>query len=132
MTQRANGDLQQARLSVVVFGAYVIALGTALLLAPNFVLALFGIPATDEVWIRILGTVLAVIGYYLIEAGRLGSGWFMRASVLGRAGVAASLYALVVIGAAPPVMALFATVDLAGAIWTAVALRLGPRVQVGG
>ena len=133
MIQDANTDMRHARLSIVVFGAYVLGLGVALVVAPNFVLAIFGIPETGEVWIRILGAVLAVNGYYLIEAGRLGSRWFMRASVFGRAGVAAFLFALVLAGIAPPVMILFATVDLAGAIWTAVTLRSsrGARLQVG-
>jgi hypothetical protein len=96
-----------------------------LLLAPNVLLAIFGIPRTDEVWVRILGVVLAVIGYYQIQAGRTGSDWFMRASVLGRTGIAMTLFGLVATGAAPPVIALFGAVDLAGALWTAYSLRHG-------
>jgi hypothetical protein len=73
---------------------------------------------------------LAVIGYYYVEGGRAESVWLMRASVLGRVGVAAVLGALILIGMAPPVMALFVAVDVAGATWTTVALsrpRVGSR-----
>jgi hypothetical protein len=118
----ADGLNRRAILSVLVFGSYLVGLGLTLLLAPNFLLGIFGIPRTDEVWVRILGVVLAVIGYYQIQGGRTGSEWFMRASVLGRAGIAMTLFGLVVVGAAPPVIALFGAVDLAGALWTAYAL----------
>lgn len=93
-----------------------------LLLAPNVLLGVFGIPRTDEVWVRILGSVLTVIGYYQIQGGRTESEWFMRASVVGRIGIALTLFGLVAAGAAVPVIALFGAVDLAGAMWTAYAL----------
>ena len=123
VTSDASRDVRHAKLSVVIFGAYLIGLGAILTLAPNVLLAIFRIPETNEFWIRILGALLVVIGYYYVEGGRHGSLWLMRASVPGRLGVAAVLGALVVGGVAPPVMALFAAVDVAGATWTAVALR---------
>jgi len=120
--------MRNAGLSVLLFGAYLIALGTILLLVPNILLGIFGIPDTDEVWIRILGGVLIALGYLYVEGGRAASEWFMRASVVSRAGVAAVLFALVLVGEAPPVIALFGTVDLAAAAWTAYALGW-PRVR---
>lgn len=106
-TEGADGRNQRARLSVLVFGTYLVGLGLTLLLVPNVLLGIFGIPRTDEVWVRILGSVLTVIGYYQIQAGRTGSEWFMRASVLGRTGIALTLFGLVAAGAAPPVIALW-------------------------
>jgi len=120
--------MRNAGLSVLLFGAYLIALGTTLLLVPNVLLGIFGIPDTDEVWIRILGGVLVALGYLYVEGGRGASEWFMGASVLSRAGVAAVLFALVLFGMAPLVIALFGTVDLAAATWTAYALGW-PRVR---
>ena len=108
-----------ASVSVVLFGAYLIALGVTLLILPNVLLGIFGIPDTDEFWIRILGGVLIAVGYLYVEGGRTESGWFMRASVFSRAGVAAVLFALVLLSVAPPVIALFGAVDLVTAIWTA-------------
>jgi hypothetical protein len=109
-----NAAGQHARVSIVVFGAYLVGLGGALLVAPNVLLGVFGIPETSEVWIRLVGTLLAVIGFYQIQAGRYGATWFIRASVLARVGVAVSLLMFVLTGLAPAVMLLFASVDLAG------------------
>jgi len=121
-TEHADGRNRPAKLSVLVFGTYLVGLGLTLLLAPNVLLGVFGIPRTDEVWVRILGSVLTVIGYYQIQGGRAESEWFMRASVVGRIGIALTLFGLVAAGAAVPVLALFGAVDLAGAMWTAYAL----------
>ena len=122
---------RRASLSVLVFGTYLVGLGLTLLIAPNLLLGIFGIPRTDEVWVRILGVVLAVIGYYQIQAGRNRSDWFMRASVLGRTGIALTLFGLVAAGVAPLVIALFGAVDLAGAMWTAYALDRAPAHPAG-
>ena|SRR5215212_7668052 len=122
-TEGPDGRHSAASLSVLVFGSYLVGLGLTLLVVPNVLLGIFGIPGTDEVWVRILGVVLAVIGYYQIQGGRTGAEWFMRASVLGRAAIGVTLFGLVVVGVAPPVIALFGAVDLAGAMWTAYALR---------
>ena len=111
-----------AAFSVAAFGAYLLGLGTILLLVPNVLLTIFGIPDTNEVWIRILGGVLAALGYLYVEGGRAASVSFIRSSVVSRAGVAAVLFALVLLRAAPTVIALFGLVDLAAAAWTAYAI----------
>src|SRR5215213_3720213 len=102
LTESAERPARHAAVSILVFGTYLVGLGLTLLLAPNVLLGIFGIPRTDEIWVRILGAVLAVIGYYQIQAARQRSEWFMRASVLGRAAIAMTLFGLVVTGAAPP------------------------------
>lgn len=114
--------MRNAGLSVLLFGAYLFVLGTILLLLPNVLLAIFRIPDTDEVWIRILGGVLIALGYLYIQGGRAAAVWFLRASVLARTGVAAVLFGLVLVGDAPRVIALFGVVDIAAAVWTAYAL----------
>jgi hypothetical protein len=116
--------MRNAGMSVLLFGAYLIAVGAMLLVVPNVLLGIFGIPHTDEVWIRILGVVMIALGYLYVEGGRSAAGWFMRASVLTRAGVAAVLLGLVLLGEAAPAIALFGFVDLAAAAWTAYALDL--------
>ena len=122
MSAAISEPLRNAGLSVLLFGTYLIALGAILLLLPNLLLGVFGIPDTHEVWVRILGGVLMALGYLYVEGGRAVAEWFIRASVLSRAGVAAVLFGLVVLGEAPRVIALFAFVDLAAAMWTAYAL----------
>ena len=115
--------MRDAATSVLVFGVYVLALGAALLVVPNLLLGVFGIAATQEVWIRILGGVLVGVSFYYIGAARSRGTWFFRASVIARIWVAAVLFALVILGLAPPIVALFGLTDLAAAGWTAYALR---------
>jgi hypothetical protein len=114
--------MRNAGLSVLLFGAYLIAVGASLLLVPNLLLGIFGIPHTDEVWIRILGAVMVALGYLYVKGGRSATGWFLRASVLTRAGVATVLLVLVLIGEAASAVALFGFVDFGAAAWTAYAL----------
>ena len=114
-----------------VFGIYVAVLGVTLLVAPNLLLAIFGIPATQEVWIRLLGGVLTGVSFYYIAAARRRADWFFRASVAGRVWVAGVLIAVVVLGLAPPIITLFGLTDLAAAGWTAYALRSRPASRPG-
>jgi hypothetical protein len=44
--------------AVQVFGAYLVALSIGLMAAPNLLLALFWMPPTSEVWIRVAGLVV--------------------------------------------------------------------------
>lgn len=109
--------------TILVFGLYAGALGAALVLAPNAPLALFGLPPTDEVWIRVVGMLLLIIGGYYVRAARLELEPFFRMTVYGRAVIIVFLLGFVLAGLAKPVLLLFGAVDLAAAIWTATALR---------
>ena len=60
--------MNKAALSVRVFGIYLIVLGAWLLLAPNVLLRLFGMAATDEVWIRVVGMLVGFLGTYYVRA----------------------------------------------------------------
>ena len=78
--------MSNAAKSVRFFGLYLVGLGAILLVVPNVLLSVFGLPMTSEVWIRVAGM-------------------------------------LVLLGLAAPALILFGAVDLAGAIWTGLALR---------
>ena len=62
--------MSKAALSVFVFGLYVLLLGVLLVLVPNFVIGLFGVEPTTEVWIRVVGMVLFLVGIYYLVAAR--------------------------------------------------------------
>jgi hypothetical protein len=114
-----------AATSIRVFGAYVVVLGAALVVAPNAVLAPFQIPPTPEVWLRVVGVLTAAIGFYYIVAARFELVPFYRATIFARVFVFACFGTFVLLGFAKPALALFGAIDLAGAIWTATALRKG-------
>jgi len=109
--------------TVLVFGIYCVAVGAVLIFMPNVFLGLLGLAPTREVYIRVLGVVVSTLGFYYIAAARAEATSFFRWTVWGRPFVLAAFIALVLCGAAPPVLILFGAVDAAGALWTAWALR---------
>lgn len=109
--------------SLVVFGVYLLLNAVGLTFAPNTVLALFGLPATQEPWIRVLGLLAGILGYYYIYAARLGLRFFYPATVHGR-GVAAIVFlGLVATKVGPWQLLVFGAVDLLAALWTHLALK---------
>jgi hypothetical protein len=115
--------MSNAARSVFVFGVYLLVLGAGLMTIPNLVLAPFGVPATTEVWIRVVGVLVVCLGYYYTCSARAGNLAFCRFTAHARAFVFVSFAALVALRLAHPALALFGTVDLLGAAWTLAALR---------
>ena len=109
--------------SVFVFGLYLVVLGIVLLVAPNFLLGMFFLPGTTEVWIRVVGMLLLFLGYYYLQAARSEMTGFFRWTVFVRPTVIIFFAAFVLLGLASPPLILFGVVDLLGAIWTGLALR---------
>jgi uncharacterized protein YacL len=115
--------MSKAAMSALVFGIYMVVLGVSLLIAPNVLLSLFAYPTTNELWIRVVGMVVAILGYYYIEAARNELTSFFKASVRARPAVIVVFIAFVALGLAKPILILFGVIDLLGAIWTGLALR---------
>lgn len=115
--------MSRAARSVWVFALYLLILGTTLLVVPNLLLSTFGFPPTEEVWIRVIGMLVIVLGYYYLTAVRNDFVAFFRATAQARAMVIVVFTVFVVAGLAKPMLIFFGAVDLAGAIWTAFALR---------
>ncbi|MFH0811589.1 MAG: hypothetical protein V2A69_01935 [Pseudomonadota bacterium] len=109
--------------SVFVFGLYIAVLGIVLLVAPNFLLGMFVLPSTTEVWIRIVGMLVIFLGFYYTQAARKEMTDFFRWTVYLRSTVIIFFAVFVLLGFASPPLILFGVVDLLGAIWTGLALR---------
>ena len=109
--------------TVKAFGLYVIVLGLCLVLAPNLLLSLFGIPPTSEVWIRVVGLLAFNIGIYYVYAAKCEARAFFQASVYSRVLVLVTFAAFAGLGLASPVLVVFGLADFAGAVWTQLALR---------
>ena len=118
--------MSKSATSVFVFALYLFVIGLTLLVVPNLLLGLFGIPETGEVWIRVVGTVVTILGYYYLQAARNELTAFFRATVYGRTAVLVFFIAFVVLKLAPPALILFGAIDAAGAMWTALCLRTPP------
>lgn len=121
--------MSKSAFSLRVFSIYLFALGSALVAAPNLLLSFFGTPETHEVWIRVVGVPVLVIGYlaFMVSGNELRV--FFRWSVHARLAVPIFFVAFVALGFAPPVLLLIGAIDAAGAIWTAVCLRADDLAQ---
>ncbi len=125
-----EAKMSSAGKSVFVFGIYLLVLGITLVVVPNLLLAVFAVPATSEVWIRVVGMLVLFLGVYYVQAARKGMTDFMRWTVYLRSSVILFFIAYVLLGFAPPTLILFGLVDLMGAIWTLWALR-SPTAMAG-
>ena len=112
--------MSKAALSMLVFGVYVILLGIILMVIPNALLAIFGLPATSEVWIRVAGMLVFLIGYYYIRASFNEKEMisFYRWTVHARSSVIIFFIIFVAFGLVKPILILFGVIDLLAAIWT--------------
>jgi len=115
--------MSRAARSLQLFSLYLLALAIVLLVAPNVLLRLFGFPATTEVWIRIVGMLVAHIGVYYWIASASEAVPLFRASVLTRLTVPVFFIIFVTSGWAPWPLLLFGAVDALGALWTWRALK---------
>lgn len=113
----------RATRSLFVWGWYLTALGVALLVAPNLLLTTFFLPATDEIWIRVVGTLVVVLAHFSFSAARTRNEQYMWWSVQGRLAVPLFFTAFVLAGWVSPALIPFGLVDAAGAGWTLWALR---------
>jgi len=109
--------------SMFVFSLYLYVLGAILVLIPNVLLRLFFFPATSEVWIRVVGMLVFLIGFLYFQVARNELRKFFQWTVYTRISVLFFFIAFVIAGVAPPVLILFGIIDAAAAIWTQVSLR---------
>ena len=109
--------------TVKVFGTYILIAGACFAFIPNLLLSLLGFPAANEIWVRVLGVVAGVLGYYYLSSALANARYFFVASVYGRCIFCAGCFGLVLFANAPWQLMLFGFFDLAGAVWTKIALR---------
>lgn len=115
--------MTKAAKSIFVFSIYLYVLGIAVIVVPNTLLRLFAVPETNEVWIRVVGTLVLILGLYYWQAARKELSDFFRITVIGRTALLLFFIAFVSVGLAPPSLILFGFIDFAGAMWTAFALK---------
>ena len=120
--------MTRAALSTKLFAAYLFLLGAVFVIAPNFLLSLFGIPSAEG-WARIVGILAFNIGAYAWVAARHEYKAFFVASVWIRVEAWLVLTVLALLGLVPPVIALFGVVDLVGGVWTGYCLRSDARAR---
>lgn len=119
--------MKKGAFSVFVFGIYLAAVGVLLVAVPNTFLGLAGLPPTGEVWIRVVGVLVLCLATYYSLAARAGITAFLRWTVGVRVGVTVFFTAFVALRLVAAPFVVFGVVDLAGAVWTTLALRADGR-----
>jgi hypothetical protein len=97
--------------------------GAILVVAPNFLLSIFRMPPSSEVWIHVVGVIVFMLGVYAWVAGKHENKPMLEASVYTRSIVFVAFTTFAVIGLASPMLVVFGVVELLGAIWTHFALK---------
>ncbi len=120
--------MSPAARSVNIFGIYLILLGLMLLLAPNPMLVLVGLPPTEEVWIRVVGMLVAYLGIYYRVAAASELRVFFFGTVMMRLSVPVFFLVFILEGWSDWPLLGFGLVDAAAAVWTWAALRTAGRV----
>lgn len=115
--------MTKAAQSVLLFAVYLFGLGAWLLIAPNSMLGLFGLPDAQDVWIRVVGMLVVLLSFYYSSAARAELTAFLQWTVHARASVFLFFAVFVVTGLAPAVLLLFGVVDLVAAGWTQLSLN---------
>lgn len=115
--------------SIRYFGIYVVLTGIALIVVPEMLMSMLGVAPPSEIWVRVLGVLALVVGYYYLACASAEVIAFYRATIAGRLGFAGLLAVLVVLYSAPIQLLLFGLVDVAGAIWSSQGLRGRERNQ---
>jgi hypothetical protein len=115
--------------TIRIFGGYLIVLSLGLMVIPNTLLHLFGMPPTAEVWIRVAGLVVFNEGVCYWFAGKSNAIPFFRASFYVRCLAPFVFGAFVLGGLARPALVGFGLVDFAAGIWTILTLRSEMRAS---
>lgn len=109
--------------SVFYYSFYMMGMGLSLLFIPNLMLDDFGLPPTNDIWIHVLGLFAFCAGMLYFYCGRTNQTGFFRVSVFERIVFFLGMVGIALFLQANPMLALIGSVDLFGAIWTAVTLR---------
>lgn len=109
--------------SVYFFGLYLYGVAVTLVFFPNVLLRLMGIPETTEVWIRILGMLVGLIGFYYHRNGAANNHSFFPLTIPARITVLVAFVIFAVLEMVSPRLIIFGVVDLLGALWTWRALK---------
>ena len=115
--------MSNAAKSIFVHGIYLLGLAVVLLTIPNIPLKIFGLAETNEVWIRVVGMMSLVLGYYFVQSARRDETEFFRSTILPRSSAIVFFVIFVALGFAPINLLLLIAVDPVFIIWTVLALR---------
>ena len=123
--------MSNAAKSIFVHGIYLLGLAVVLLTIPNVPLKIVGLPETNEVWIRVVGMMSLVLGYYFVQSARRDETGFFHSTILPRSSAIVFFIIFVMLGFAPINLLILIAVDPVFILWTVWALRSSPAAKTG-
>ena len=123
--------MSRAAVSIYVYSIYLFVQGLLLMVIPNVALNLFGLPTTQEVWVRVLGWSLLAVAAYFWVAARNEVTEFYIVSIVFRILLPVAFGTFVALGYAHSSLLLLTPFDVLFALWTAWGLwsaRRAPAV----
>ena len=115
--------MSRAGKRVYYFGYYVFGMGLLLLFISNLLLPIVNVPTTDEVWIRLVGMLLLVLGLFYRVVGKNNFLPGIHLTLVTRSLAFFVILGFIYFGFISWVIFLFWLGDLAGGIWTWRALK---------
>ncbi|EKD85581.1 MAG: hypothetical protein ACD_37C00684G0007 [uncultured bacterium] len=111
--------------TVLYFGIYLLFEGAILFFVPNVLLSLAGLPETNEVWIRLVGMSLLILGYYYIRSAYKELKEFFYWTVQIRILQFFVIISIVLFNLGEAVLISFAFVEFVSGLWTWRAIKKG-------
>lgn len=118
--------MRNPRFSVLVWGIYEIVVGVALILVPAQLADAVGLEEPQDIWVRVLGLIVIIVGVYYLGAVFNNATWMYRYTVFGRLIATVGLVYLAIVDDVWQLY-LFAVVEALSAFWTFSALRPRPE-----
>ena len=111
--------------SIFYFGFWVLCCGISLMFFPKFCLDMVDMQLPNYLIPRVFGMVLIYLAIYYFFTGLRSEFWpFFRITIFTRSSAMLISIIFVILGIAKPIIIAFVTVDVIGAIWTAIALKM--------
>jgi hypothetical protein len=121
--EKRKKKISKSANSVLIYGVYIVFVGTAFLLFPNICLHLLGMKTATEIWIHITGWFGIWLGIYYIVSALSESKTFILTTVYGRPTFICFLGVLVALGMIEPPVLIIGAIDIITAIWTYILLH---------
>ena len=109
--------------SIFYFSLYLYVTGITLIFIPNLFLRTVLLPETTEVWIRVVGVLVLLIGFYYHRNAVSNTVSFFKLTIPARLFVLLAFSAFALLKFVSPVLIFFGVIDALGALWTWSALK---------
>lgn len=115
--------MNRVEISIVSWGAYLVVLGLSLIIFPLTTVGLFGYSESGGLWIRIVGILSVVLGFYYVQLVRYRAHKMYRWKIAGHLFGLACMIIFFLAGYADGKILPTIVIELTACLWTFLALR---------